>query len=104
MKHRTQSHRSRLQLDDCTPYRSHFEYQMKPCIQLKLFATLQTFAGGETEHYPIEAGMTVRKLLQQLNIPEEKARLIFIDGVKAGLSAVLSGGERVGIFPPIGGG
>jgi molybdopterin synthase sulfur carrier subunit len=77
---------------------------MKPYIELKLFATLQAFAPGETGHYPIEPGMTVRKLLQQLNIPEEKARLIFIDGVKAGLSAALNGGERVGIFPPVGGG
>jgi len=77
---------------------------MKPYIELKLFATLQTFAPGETQHYPIEPGMTVRELLQHLNIPEEKARLIFINGVKANLSAALSGGERVGIFPPVGGG
>ncbi len=48
--------------------------------------------------------MSVRILLEQLNIPEEKARLIFIDGVKANLSATLQGGERVGIFPPVGGG
>jgi molybdopterin synthase sulfur carrier subunit len=77
---------------------------MKPYIELKLFATLQTFAPAETGHYPIEPGMTVRKLLQQLKIPQEKARLIFINGVKANLSATLSGGERVGIFPPVGGG
>ncbi len=55
---------------------------MKSYIELKLFATLQTLAPEQTQ-YPIEPGMSVRILLEQLNIPEEKARLIFIDGVKA---------------------
>jgi molybdopterin converting factor small subunit len=43
-------------------------------------------------------------LLQQLDLPENKAKLIFIDGVKAELATVLEGGERIGIFPPVGGG
>jgi len=77
---------------------------MKSYIELKLFATLQTLAPEQRGQYPIEPGMSVRILLEQLNIPEEKARLIFIDGVKANLSATLQGGERVGIFPPVGGG
>ncbi|MGD8660600.1 MAG: hypothetical protein PVH37_11740 [Desulfobacterales bacterium] len=46
----------------------------------------------------------MRNLLEELNVPQEKARLIFIDGVKADLSSTLEGGERVGIFPPVGGG
>jgi len=48
--------------------------------------------------------MTVRDLLTQLDLPAEKAKLIFIDGTKAELSSRLEGGERVGIFPPVGGG
>jgi molybdopterin converting factor small subunit len=48
--------------------------------------------------------MTVQQILGQLNLPEEKAKLIFIDGMKAGVSSRLNGGERVGIFPPVGGG
>ena len=30
--------------------------------------------------------------------------ILFINGIKANLSTKLSGGERVGIFPPVGGG
>ena len=77
---------------------------MKAHIQLKLFATLNRFAPPSADSYSIDAGTSIRKLLEQLNIPGKKARLIFIDGVKADLDATLNGGERVGIFPPVGGG
>jgi len=73
-------------------------------IQLKLYATLQVFMPAGGEAYPISPGMTVRDLLTQLDLPAEKAKLIFIDGTKAELSSRLEGGERVGIFPPVGGG
>ena len=77
---------------------------MQPHIQIKLFATLQRFMPASAENYAIETGTTIRTLLQQLDLPENKAKLIFIDGVKAELTTVLQGGERVGIFPPVGGG
>jgi sulfur carrier protein ThiS len=77
---------------------------MAPCITLKLYANLQMFMPAGGEEYPISAGMTVQDLLAQLNLPAEKAKLVFIDGMKAELSSRLEGGERVGIFPPVGGG
>jgi len=77
---------------------------MKSHIHLKLFATLQKFNPQGAEHFAIESGTTVGELLQQLEIPEEKAKLIFIDGLKGNLKSTLKGGERVGIFPPVGGG
>ncbi len=77
---------------------------MKAHIQIKLFATLQRFTPAAADNYAIEAGITIQNVLEQLNIPQEKAKLIFIDGIKADLSTALNGGERVGIFPPVGGG
>jgi sulfur carrier protein ThiS len=77
---------------------------MKSHIKLKLYATLQVFMPTAGEEYPISPGMTVQDLLVQLNLPAEKAKLIFIDGMQAELSTRLEGGERVGIFPPVGGG
>lgn len=73
-------------------------------IQLKLFANLQAFMPPAADRYPIEAGITVGDLLAQLDIQEDKIKLIFIDGVKSELTTILRGGERVGIFPPVGGG
>ena len=77
---------------------------MKSHIQIKLFANLQPFMPPSGEKYRINSGTSIRNLLEQLNIPQEKAKLIFIDGIKANLSSTLDGGERVGIFPPVGGG
>ncbi len=77
---------------------------MKPHIQIKLFASLQESTPPSSDKYPIDEGLTIHSLLEQLNISQEKAKLIFINGVKADLAATLKGGERVGIFPPVGGG
>ena len=73
-------------------------------IQIKLFASLQEFTPPSSDEYPIDTGLSIQSLLEQLNIPPEKAKLIFVNGVKADLTQSLSGGERVGIFPPVGGG
>ena len=77
---------------------------MKSQIQLKLFATLQQFTPPSADNYPIDQGISISDLLKKINMPREKAKLIFINGVKAELTATLEGGERVGIFPPVGGG
>jgi len=77
---------------------------MKSQIQLKLFATLQQFTPSSADNYIIDQGISVFDLLEQIKMPREKAKLIFINGVKAELTSTLKGGERVGIFPPVGGG
>ncbi|MGA9175994.1 MAG: MoaD/ThiS family protein [Desulfobacterales bacterium] len=73
-------------------------------ITIKLFASLKRFLPVSSDSYPIKPGMTVRTLLEELCVPEDEVRLVFIDGVKHDLAAVLKGGERVGIFPAVGGG
>ena len=73
-------------------------------IQLKLFASLNQFMPPTAASYAIEAGMTVGTLLAQLGIPKDQIKLVFVDGVRAEQTTVLNGGERVGIFPPVGGG
>ena len=77
---------------------------MKSQIQLKLFATLREFTPPSADNYTIDPGISVTDLLEQIEMPREKAKLIFINGVKAELDSILEGGERVGIFPPVGGG
>ena len=77
---------------------------MKATIQIKLFATLREFMPPSSDIFGIEQGMSISELLEQLNLPPDKAKLIFINGVKADLTSTLEGGERIGIFPPVGGG
>jgi molybdopterin converting factor small subunit len=77
---------------------------MQSHIQIKLFASLQKFMPASAENYAIEDGITVGALLEQLDIPQDMIKLVFVDNVRAELTSILKGGERVGIFPPVGGG
>ncbi|MGE0086457.1 MAG: MoaD/ThiS family protein [Desulfococcaceae bacterium] len=77
---------------------------MKISIYLKLFATLAKYMPEDADSYPVEEGNTVRDLVAKLAVPEKEARLIFINNRKADMSSLLHHGDRVGIFPPIGGG
>ena len=73
-------------------------------IQLKLFASLTPLSPENANLVPIDPGISVKEMLDRLDIPTVKAHLIFINGVKRSLETRLSGGERVGIFPPVAGG
>jgi molybdopterin converting factor small subunit len=46
----------------------------------------------------------VKHLLEKLGVPEDDVRLIFINGIKGNLTSILTDGDRLGIFPPVGGG
>ena len=77
---------------------------MNATIDLKLFATLAAHSPPDASHYPITTGMTVAHLIELLQIPPVSAKLIFVNGIRVDLETRLTGGERVGIFPPVGGG
>ena len=79
-------------------------FTMTITIDLKLFATLKKFSPQASDAHVVEAGTRVRTLVQQLGIPEKKAKIIFINSVKVTLDSVLKDGDRLGIFPPVGGG
>ena len=53
--------------------------------------------------YP-EEDMTVAELCEQMNIPVDRIKIIIVDGKNKSLTHVLTGVERVGLFPAIGGG
>ena len=43
-------------------------------------------------------------VIRDLNIPEKDAKLIFINSVRKDRDTLLQDGDRLGIFPPVGGG
>lgn len=77
---------------------------MKTFVQLKLFATLANYTPENADRYPVSPGSTIKNILDALNIPLSEAKLIFINNVRVEPDAVIYGGERIGIFPPVGGG
>jgi molybdopterin converting factor small subunit len=77
---------------------------MNPTVELKLFATLNKYLPADADRFAINAGSSVFDVIKALQIPEKEAKLIFVNGSKGSLETVLKGGERIGIFPPVGGG
>lgn len=73
-------------------------------IQIKLFASLLEKLPENADRFPVTDGTTVGDLVTKLEIDPQDAKLIFINGRKGALDSVLAEGDRVGLFPPIGGG
>lgn len=73
-------------------------------IDLKCYATLAPLTPPNANAFPILDGETILALTQRLNIPLEEVKIVFVNGLATDLDRVLADGDRVGIFPPVGGG
>ncbi len=73
-------------------------------IDLNLFATLSGFQPENASSFEIRDHSTVKELIGALTIPEDQVKLIFVNGRRRDLSWRLEQGDRVGLFPPVGGG
>lgn len=72
-------------------------------IDVKTFATLGILYPS-TDNLEMDEGSTVGRVLSKLSIPREKVTIIFINGIHGDFDSVLCDGDRLGLFPPIGGG
>jgi molybdopterin converting factor small subunit len=77
---------------------------MADYIQINLFATLASKLPDDADRFPIGRETTVADVLEDLDIPDQQARLIFVNGRKTAKDTPLQDGDRLGIFPPVGGG
>jgi sulfur carrier protein ThiS len=73
-------------------------------IKIKLFGTLRAPSLENADCYSIPAGTTVHALLEKLKIPVEEVNLVFINGNYGNLTSILEGGDRLSVFPSLGGG
>jgi molybdopterin converting factor small subunit len=72
-------------------------------IKVKLFATLRLNREKEMM-MDLVPGATPKDIIELLNILEEEAAIIMINGRGATPDYVLEDNDTVSIFPPIGGG
>ncbi len=72
-------------------------------MEVRLFAT---FREGRQNKYFLELddGTTVLDVLNLLNINPEEASIILINGKNVDVTKVLSNGDVLSLFPPVGGG
>jgi len=77
-------------------------------VGVRLYAGLGEAGSGATRGDPIalelEEGATVRTAIEALGLPQERIHLIFVNGTARRLDHPLANGDRVGLFPPVGGG
>ena len=73
-------------------------------IDLNLFATLAAYLPDSAHPYQVEQGTTAGDLIGLLGIPEGQVKLIFINNVRSKRDTILKDNDRVGMFPPVGGG
>jgi molybdopterin synthase sulfur carrier subunit len=77
-------------------------------VKVKLFTTLANYVPGVNPGEPFEVGLHNRAtpfdLINQLNLPQEQAKFIFVNGRRQPLDYQLQNNDEVGIFSPIGGG
>jgi len=76
-------------------------------IEVRLFATLRGYAqsaprGVLTIDMP--EGGTTADLIAKLGINADEVHLLMVNGLNSPLSQALAEGDRVGLFPPVGGG
>jgi sulfur carrier protein ThiS len=72
-------------------------------VELNLYASLARFAPRTG---PMEVGedTTILGLLRRLDVPLDKVKIIFLNGIHASGNETLREGDRVGVFPPVAGG
>ena len=77
-------------------------------VHVKLFATLRQYRPGLGlgEALPVELpkGATVGDLVQQLGLPAEEVKIVFVNALFRDMGHALADGDELGIFPPVGGG
>jgi len=74
-------------------------------VQLNVYATLRSYVGGAPSvEVDVEPGETVGEMLERLGVPTDQTRILFVNNRAATLAQALEDGDRVGVFPAIGGG
>ncbi|BBD09423.1 MoaD/ThiS family protein [Desulfovibrio ferrophilus] len=73
-------------------------------IDVKCFATLAKFQPEVSDGYEAKDGATIAELIDVLGIDPAEVKIIFLNGKHSAPEVVIAPGDRVGLFPAVGGG
>ncbi len=79
-------------------------------MALKIFlsSTLRQYISGynpsEGAEFSLNRKTTVSELCKLMNIPMAKIKIVMVNGKSQPFDYELQGDERIGLFPPVGGG
>ncbi len=73
-------------------------------IQVKSFATLAPYQPDNSDSYEVRDSATVGDVVQELGVPMDELNLTFVNSARVTLDHQLQNGDRLGLFPLVGGG
>ena len=75
-------------------------------IEVRLFATLAPRQADGSKHFEVEArpGLTARLIAEEAGLDPVDVYLVMVNGIHRSLDWRLADGDRLGLFPPVGGG
>lgn len=76
-------------------------------IEVRLYATLRCCAPDHPDGrqlLDLPEGTTVGEAADQLGVARSDIHLVMVNGIGADLDCRLMAGDRLGLFPPVGGG
>lgn len=76
-------------------------------IELRVYTGLEKFTGsryGELIPVTIADDTTILDILSKFQIPEEEVFTSLVNGLHKPFDTILKDGDRVALFPPVGGG
>ena len=75
-------------------------------IEVRLFATLVPRSRRGERRFEVEAapGLTVRDVVRREELVPEDIHIVMRNGSHAKMDSELDDGDRIGLFPPVGGG
>ena len=77
-------------------------------IEIRLFASMARYAShpliSTDGRMELPSPVPVGHIADALNIPRQEIKLIFLNGIHAQMDTEVKDGDRLGLFPPIGGG
>ncbi len=75
-------------------------------IDVRLFATLpmRSQTGRKELQLEPQSGLTVRQVVEGEGLNVSDVHIVMINGLHGTLDSELSDGDRLGLFPPVGGG
>jgi hypothetical protein len=79
-------------------------------MTLKIFLSsiLRSYIAGYDPSSGLEftdvKDISIAELCRKIGIPAEKIKIVMVNGKKQDMKYILRGDERLGLFPPVGGG
>jgi len=73
-------------------------------IQVRCYATLAKYQPASADVFSLDPGSTITDLASSLGVAREEIKVAFVNGKHAPMTTKLEEGDRVALFPAVGGG